>query len=147
MSAALDDAGFMVALLDIVIPPNGDVPGAGGLGLSPAVAEGLRGDPLLGPMVGPALESLRTATLAESGEGLAGMQPDGRLALVQEHASANPVLMMGLLRHLCPAYYALPQVLSAIGEEPRPPFPLGYEVEETDAGLLAILRKRATAPD
>jgi hypothetical protein len=143
MADALDDAPFMAALLDIVIPPNGDVPGAGTLGLARAVAGGLRADPLLGPMVGPGLEALRTAALAQDDQGLAEMPPEARLALVREHASANPVLMMGLLRHLCPAYYAVPEVLAAIGEEPRPPFPLGYAVEATDPDLLAVLKERA----
>ena len=51
--AALDDQDFMDALFDLVIPPSasGELPGAGTLGLSAAVATALRADPLLGPLV------------------------------------------------------------------------------------------------
>ena len=51
--AALNDPDFMKALLDLVIPPtaSGDLPGAGALGLSPAVATALHADPFLGPRV------------------------------------------------------------------------------------------------
>ncbi|KKK91867.1 hypothetical protein LCGC14_2708650, partial [marine sediment metagenome] len=48
-TAALDDHDFMKALLDLVIPPSpsGELPGAGALGLEPAVATALQADPIL----------------------------------------------------------------------------------------------------
>ena len=50
---ALDDSEFIDALLNLVIPPSfdGNLPGAGTLGLAPAVAAALRADKLLGPLV------------------------------------------------------------------------------------------------
>lgn len=51
-TAALDDQNFMKALLDLVIPPSlsGERPGAGALGLEPAVATAIQADPMLGPL-------------------------------------------------------------------------------------------------
>jgi hypothetical protein len=141
---ALNDEQFMDALLNLVIPPNtsGSLPGAGTLGLSPAVAKGLKADPLLGPMVGAGLQAIWEAALSRHPNGLAGMTPEAGTKLVQTRASANPFLMMGLLRYLYPAYYQHPQVLRGIGEAPRPPFPEGFDVEATDAGLLEKLQTR-----
>jgi hypothetical protein len=144
---ALNDEQFMDALMNLVIPPNtsGSLPGAGTLGLSPAVATGLKADPLLGPMVGAGLQAIREAALSQHPNGLAGMTPEAGTKLVQTQVSANPFFMMGLLRYLYPAYYQHPQVLRGIGEVPRPPFPEGFDVEATDAGLLEKLQTRRRA--
>lgn len=129
---ALDDPNFMSALLDVLVPPHGDVPGAGALGLAPAVASGLRTDEMLGPLVEPALEGMRAAV---SGG-----------ASLHDQLAANGMLVMGLLRYVYPAYYQQPQVLKAIGDEPRPPFPQGFQAHETDPELLARLEARQRAP-
>jgi len=72
------------------------------------------------------------------------MTPQGGTELLKAQLSAHPVLIMGILRHLYPAYYQLPRVLEAIGDQPRPPFPDGYDVEPTDPELLEKLRARRT---
>jgi hypothetical protein len=144
---ALNDQAFMDALLNLVIPPDasGSLPGAGTLGLSPAVATGLKADPLLGPMVGAGLQAIWEAALSQHPNGLAGMTPEAGTKLVQRQVSANPFFMMGLLRYLYPAYYQHPHVLRGIGEAPPPPFPEGFDVEATDARLLEKLQARRRA--
>ena len=138
--AALDDHDFMKALLDLVIPPSpsGELPGAGALGLEPAVATALQADPMLGPMVEAGALAVREAALAEHPEGLPGMAPQAATMVLQ----VQLFLMMGLLRYVYPAYYQHPRVLEGIGEPPRPPFPEGFDVEATDAELLEKLRAR-----
>jgi len=142
--AAFDDLEFIDALLNLVIPPSvdGNLPGAGTLGLAPIVAAALRADKLLGPLVEVGAEAVRAAALSEHPEGLPAMTSQGGTELLKAQLSAHPVLIMGILRHLCPAYYQQPQVLEAIGDQPRPPFPDGYDVEPTDAELLGKLRAR-----
>jgi hypothetical protein len=144
---ALNDQQFMDALLDLMIPPDasGSLPGAGALGLSSAIAAGIEADPLLGPMVGAGVEAIKEAALSENPQGLAGMTREAGTQLVETELSTNPFVMMGLLRHLYPAYYAHPRVLVGIGEPPRPPFPEGFDVEATDAGLLEKLQARRRA--
>ena len=141
---ALNDLAFMDALLNLAIPPNasGTLPGAGTLGLSPAVVSGLQADPMLGPMVRGALEAVWTAALSEHPDGLPGMTAEAGARLLRDQLEANPFVMMGLLRYLYPAYYQHPQVLTGIGRAARPPFPEGFEVEATDAGLMAKLEAR-----
>jgi hypothetical protein len=141
---ALNDLAFMDALLDLVIPPNpsGSLPGAGTLGISPAVSTGLQSDPMLGPMIGAGVQAIREAALAQHPDGLASMTGEDGARLVQAQVSANPFFMMGLLRYVYPAYYGHPQVLKGIGEVTRPPFPEGFEVEPTDPALLEKLQAR-----
>ena len=140
--SALEDQPFMDALLNVVIPAGGELPAAGTLGLSPDVAAGVRSDPLLGPAVGPGLDALRDAARDQVPGGLPEMSAEDAAEFVKAQFSSNPMLMMGLLRHLYPAYYAHPQVLPGIGEPPRPPFPEGFEVEPIDPALLAKLESR-----
>lgn len=144
---ALNDQAFMDALLNVVIPPNasGSLPGAGELHLSHAVATGLQADPLLGPMVEAGVQAVWEAARSQHPNGLPGMTPEAGTKLVQTQVSANPFFMMGMLRYLYPAYYQHPQVLTGIGEAPRPPFPEGFDVEATDAGLLEKLQARRSA--
>ena len=144
--AALDDSEFVNSLLNLVIPPSvdGNLPGAGTLGLAPAVIAALRADKLLGPLVEVGAEAVRAAALSEHPEGLPAMTALAGTELLKAQLSSHPVLIMGILRHLCPAYYQQPQVLEAIGDQPRPPFPDGYDVEPTDAELLEKLRARRT---
>jgi hypothetical protein len=142
---ALNDIDFMKALLDLLIPPSasGDLPGAGALGLSAAVVTPLQADPLLGPPVEAAVQALREAALSQHPEGLPNMAPQAAAKLVE--AQLDPMLIMGILSYLYPAYYQHPRVLEGIGEPPRPPFPEGFDVEATDAKLLEKLLARRRA--
>ena len=142
--AALNDLGFMKALFNLVIPPSksADLPGAGELGLSPAVATALQADPMLGPLVEAGAQAIREAALSEHSDGLPGMARQAGAKVLEAQLTAHPVLIMGILRYLYPAYYQHPQVLEAIGEPPRPPFPEGFDVEPTAAALLEKLQAR-----
>jgi len=144
---ALNDDDFMKALLNLVIPPSasGDLPGAGALGLEPAVAAGLQADPLLGPMVEAGAQAVREAALSQDPKGLPGMAPEDGMNVLEAQVSSNPFLIMGMLRYLYPAYYQHPRVLEGIGEAARPPFPGGFDVEPTDPELLDKLQARRKA--
>lgn len=140
----LRDTPFMEALLDLVIPPSRDgaMPGAGNLGLKNTVAASVEADVLLGPAVAAGLRAVCDAALAIHPVGLPALSPGMRLEVVREVLGKHPTLMNALARHLYPAYYQHPAVLDALGEPARPPFPEGFQVEPTDARLLAELHAR-----
>jgi hypothetical protein len=144
MTDALHDAAFMDALFDLLIPPDESrgLPGAGSLQLSAGVAAGVEGEPLLGPFVLAGAAAVREAALAAHPDGLAAMSREAATELLQSQLAAHPLLPMGLMRFLCPPYYAHPRVLAAIGEPPRPRFPEGFDVQPTDPELLAKLQTR-----
>ena len=134
----------MDAFFDVVIPPSvdGAMPGAGSLGLSGAVAADVETDPLLGDIVSAGLRAVNDAAFARDSSGLPGLSLAARLEVVRGALGGHPMLMTGVARHLYPAYYQHPQVLVALGEPARPPFPEGFEIEPTDVGLLAKLHAR-----
>lgn len=145
---ALDDTPFVDALLSVLLPASSErgLPAAGELGIAQAVAASARADALLAEAVEAGLNALRDAALAEDPAGLQGMTHAAATDLVRDRLAANPVLMLGLLRHTYPAYYQHPRVLQAIGEPPRPPFPEGFSVEPTDPALMAALETRRRKP-
>ena len=144
---ALNNLGFMKALLDLIIPSggSGDLPGAGELGLAPDVVASIQADPALGQLVGEGVQALQEAARSQHPEGLLGMAAEAGAQLVEAQLATHPFFIMGILRYLYPAYYRQPQVLEGIGEESRPPFPEGFDVEPTDAELLKKLEARRTA--
>jgi len=141
---ALTDREFMDALLNVLIPANeaAGVAGAGDLGLAPSVVEGVQKDPLIRPLVEPAAQAVMEAALSESAGGLPGMTPEAGAEFLKAQLAQHPMLAMGILRYLYPAYYQHPKVLMGIGEAARPPFPEGYDAEPTDPELLAKLQAR-----
>ena len=138
----LHDSAFLDAMLDLVIPPSadGEMPGAGSLGISPFVADAIASDTRFGPGIEAGLRAVRSA--ADERGGFAQLTEADRLAVVESVSTEHPALMSGLARYVFHAYYQSPRVLAGLGQPARPPFPEGFQVEETDPELLDILEAR-----
>ena len=96
-------------------------------------------------MIEAGVQAVQEDALSQHPDGLPGMTPQAGTKVVESQlAASHPMLIMGLARYLYPAYYQHPKVLEGIGEAPRPPFPQGFDVEATDAGLLEKLQARRT---
>lgn len=63
-------------------------------------------------------------------------------ALVDGLRSADPAFLGALATQVLTAYYMDDRVMEAIGLEPRPPFPKGYDVIPGDLSLLDPVRAR-----
>ncbi len=142
-SAALSDLGFLRAMLNLVIPPEGRMPGAGDLDIWPQVAASLSQNPAAFASLAGGLDAVREAALALDAGGLAALSQAAALEVVGSVASAHPALMPTLARATSMAYYQQPSVLVALGEPARPPFPEGFELEPISAEWLARLERRA----
>ena len=140
----LRDSAFMQAFLDMAIPASEDakMPSAGSLDLSSGVADQIEADAMLGPFVQAGLQAVHDAAVALDREGFAGLSPAARVEVVEAQLVAYPLLMMGVARHVYPAYYQHPRVLEGLGEPARPPVPGGFEIEPTDPRLLEKLHNR-----
>lgn len=136
----LRDAAFMQTFLDLLIPPSDDgkLPGAGSLGLSSDLAEALEAN----DAVVSGLQAVQEAALEQEPAGLSGLPPAAQSELVESQLGAHPALMAGITHQLYLAYYQHPTVLQGLGQPPRPPFPEGYTVEETDPRLIEVLEER-----
>ena len=127
----------LASLLEVLLPPRPEkgLSGAGGLGLAPEVA-GRAGDPARG------LDALDELARAAGAADFDGLDPDARVAAVRRLEAAEPMWLALLVHHLYAVYYATPAVLEALGLEPRPPFPAGYELAPGDLGGLERVRAR-----
>ena len=128
------------AVLDELIPARGDsLPGAGSLGVGTYIATKL-GDSA--PFVVAGLAALDGLARERGAAEFADLPLEERASVVSEVDVSQPGFVSCLLFHAYSGYYQEPRVAAAIGLAPRPPFPLGYELESGDLGLLDSVRKR-----
>jgi hypothetical protein len=129
----------LACLLDAVIPPSADgrMPGAGAAGVATYVEGVLRTLPDLHVMVVEGLRELDAQARAQHGRPFVEIGAPERAALV-----AMQPFSYALVPHAYVGYYQQDAVLEAIGVEPRPPHPQGYEVAPTDLSMLASVRER-----
>jgi len=131
----------LACVLDELIPGRGEgsLPGAGALGIASYVTERL-GDAAV--LVAEGLAHLERLAVEASADGYAALPAERRTLLLNETAASHPGFVQSLIFHTYTGYYQNPQVLEALGMEPRPPYPKGYELETGDLGLLDAVRNR-----
>jgi hypothetical protein len=83
------------------------------------------------------------AIAAKSNGDFAGLDRDGREALINAYYKTGGAAAAALGRLIASAYYRDDRVLMALGLEARAPFPKGHEVEQGDWSLLDAVRRRA----
>ncbi len=145
-SAALRDPGFLRAMLNLAIPPEGRMPGAGDLDLWLAVAGPMSQNAAAFASLTAQLDAVRAGALARDPGGLAALPAATALEVVQSATPEHEGLMAALARATVMAYYQQPAVLVALGEPARPPFPEGFELEPISAEWLALLERRGQRP-
>jgi hypothetical protein len=89
--------------------------------------------------IGLALE--RLAVLA--GGAFADLPAGHRLVVANELRTEGGLPLAALTRIILLCYYRDDRVMRSLGQEPRPPFPLGHVLEQGDWSLLDPVRKRA----
>jgi hypothetical protein len=131
----------LAALLDELVPPSddGQLPGAGELGLGPTIYETA---PDLRLVIEHGLAALDERGRGGGAEDFAGLPKDERSAVLAEVAGEQTALVPGLVFQTYIHYYQHPRVLAGLQLEPRPPFPKGYEMEPSDLSLLDPVRER-----
>jgi hypothetical protein len=113
------------------------MPGAGAAGVATHVEGVLRTLPDLHAMVVEGLSELDTQARLQHDRPFVELGAAEQAALV-----ALQPFSYALVPHAYVGYYQQDAVLSAIGVEPRPPHPKGYDVPESDLSLLAPVRER-----
>lgn len=129
------------ALLDLIIPPSDDgrMPGASSFDVLGYLHESR---PELVPAIGEALAYLDRQAQALHDSPFTRLPGEVQAALVSDVRRAQPEFLLPLAQVTATVYYQQDRVLEAIGMEPRPPFPEGYEVQAGDLGLLDPVRRR-----
>ena len=123
----------LVNVLDTIIPASRQrgMPAAGQIGV---VEHVLQATDLL-PVVAAGLSALIDA-------GFDDLDPPQRVGALNELAGSQPGFLPLLLFQTYQGYYQNAATLEALGLPPRPPHPLGYEIEENDLSLLEPVRAR-----
>jgi hypothetical protein len=91
----------------------------------------------------PLVREALAAVAAKSADAFAGLDRDGREALINDYYAGGGAAAVTLGRVIVGAYYRDDRVLLALGLEARAPFPKGYTLEQGDWSLLDAVRKRA----
>jgi len=132
---------LLVGVLDAIIPPGegGDLPGAGELGLAEALQ---RKAPELIPLLVEGLGALEREMANRQVADFGGLAESDKRSMLEDLGSQQPAFLPALLFQVYTTYYQHPRVLAGLGLEARPPYPLGYELEGGDLGLLDPVRKR-----
>jgi hypothetical protein len=135
------DSDSLTAVLDTLIPPSPDgrMPGAGEIGLAGPLREATAG---AREVVERGLAAAEAAAAERDAAHFAALSPPDRVAVLRELEEREPAFVPSLLFHLYAAYYQHPRVMQGLGLEPRPPHPLGYELEAGDLGALERVRAR-----
>jgi len=139
-----DQERTLSIVLDAIIPPSEDgrFPGAGELGLVDYIALTLQRSPELAPVVATGLSLLDDLAAARGSQDFAALCAADRAAVLRESVTDEPGFLPSLVFHTYVGYYQNGRVLEALGLEPRPPHPKGYDLEAGDLALLARVRRR-----
>jgi len=138
------DEATLSGVLDEIVPPRADgkLPGAGGLGMTRALSRPLGENTDLLATTRRGLAALEADAVTRGADGFAALERTDRRAALDALATIEPGFLPGLIFHTYTAYYQDPRVVAALGLEPRPPHPLGYDLEVGDFSLLEAVRKR-----
>ncbi len=90
----------------------------------------------------PRVKEAIAAIAAKSDGTFASLDVDRREALINEYFAGKSAPAATLGRVILGAYYRDDRVLTALGWEPRAPFPKGFTVEQGDWSLLDAVRNR-----
>jgi hypothetical protein len=127
---------LLVAVLDRIVPPNGTLPGAGGLGVDSAIDRTLALTPRLRRLFLNGLAEIAVAAEREAGSDFLALDAATQERVLQTVEEAEPAFFAALVEHTYRGYYVRPEVHAAIGYATRPPQPLGYELAPWREELL-----------
>jgi hypothetical protein len=117
---------LLAAVLDALVPPSGDFPGAGAVALDHVLAVAAASADL-DALLARGLEATQGAARGRGGFAALGM--DERERALRRVEAADPEFFEALVRHAYEGYYSHPTVVARLGLDPRPPQPAGHRVE------------------
>jgi hypothetical protein len=128
-------------LLDMIVPASADgrLPSAADVGVDTHLR--LHAADAI-PALCDELDAVDAAARREHGAAFAALPQADRQALVDVLRARDARFLRRLAVEAVTCYYQHDRVLEAIGLEPRPPFPKGYQVHAGDLSLLEPVRQR-----
>ena len=128
------------AVLDVIIPPDGEQPGAGEAGGAQRLDAILAERP---DVRRPVLDALRAIDIAAGARGFLACDPATRPDVLRTVEAAQPEVFTALVTQTYNAHYTCPKVRRALGFTPENPQPEGFTQARTfDSALLEGVRQR-----
>jgi hypothetical protein len=134
---------LLVAVLDRIVPPNGALPGAGGLGVDAAIDRTLAQTSRLRRLFLGGLTEVAVTAERETGQDFLALDAATQERVLRRVEEAEPAFFAALVEHTYRGYYVRPEVHAAIGYATRPPQPLGHELAPWREELLQLQVDRA----
>jgi hypothetical protein len=128
----------LASILDTLIPPSDDgrLPGAGEAGLVGHIEEQVDTAPEFAPVLRQGLDCVDALARERGAEDFVSLSMEARAAVLNASNEGAPGLVASLVFHTYSRYYRTPSVMEAIGLEPRPPHPEGYDIGPSDMSAL-----------
>ena len=135
-----DQSRLATAVLDEIIPPDGELPGAGEMGGARRLDAVLADHPEIRRTV---LDALQAIDIAAGSRGFLALEADARCEALRTVEAAQPDAFATLVKQAYNVYYTCPKVRRALGFMPENPQPDGFtQAQPFDSTLLDGVRKR-----
>ena len=131
------------AVLNCLVPPRGDLPGAGDLDAGATIERTLATSARLRRTLLEALQQIRIWSERRAGMAFVALDIERQARVLEEVEQRWPAEFLALVQHAYRGYYTLPVVQAALGFETRPPQPLGHALPPFDPTMLDQQRARA----
>lgn len=130
-----DQRALLRAVLNCIVPPRGELAGAGDLDVGASIERTLFTSASLRRLFLDGLAELAVA-------GFLNLSSTDQVGMLERLEQTRPAFFAALVEHTYRGYYTLPVVQAAIGYE-GPPQPRGNTLPVFDLELLAKQRQRA----
>ena len=130
------------AILDRLIPAEGDRPGAGQSGVGRYLEQFVSRTPQARRLFLQGLTEIDLRAWRQGGPAYLGLTSERQDEILRSVEAAWPDFFEQLVVGTYEGYYRDPRVLAAIGQDPRPPQPRGHTLAPFDPALLAKVRAR-----
>ena len=129
---------LLIPILDALVPPSGDFPGAGAVALDHILAAAAASADL-DALLCRALHAVAEATGAER---FASMSGDDRETVLRRVEQSQPEAFATLVCHTYFGYYGHPTVIRVLGLDPTPVQPRGHQPDPLEPPDLARVTER-----
>lgn len=135
--------GLLRSILNQIIPPHDDLPGAGDLDVGSSIERTLSESPRLRRLFLDGLLQIELTAHRQSAAPFVDAEPAQQIAVLEDVERTHPAFFVALVEHTYRGYYVLPNVHQAIGWAAHPPQPLGFDLPVFDPAILEQQRARA----
>ena len=136
------DRVVLKRVMDLVIPPDGDFPGAGGLGLAEQLERSSQRYGRLRSGLLSVLDAMSLDIASRIEGGFAALDEERQIAALKTVETNLPAQFGEFVELVYGNYYTDSRVHERIGWVGRPPQPEGFDLEPWDPAVLENMRKR-----